>query len=260
MKKIIQYCVIISILLTSCNTNRDVKNKTIDQGIGNKEKIPNKTETLRSEPQNQLDTNCCCPEPYKVGAYEKIIKYGERELYFCSWGFDEKKLTYIRFSIFDDHLTKLIEIEENLIDHRIASLDSVVRIVGYYPLPSDTSDLRYGIPAIEYSIMLKDTLFSLDTNLLYVAPKMSVEVMDSLVNYYYNRPILSDIKSKDNPSLSEEYLSDMFTCALNGNPDCERLFDSLSFKFSVDGYISSEYYLLSKVYNLYIHKKTNANK
>jgi hypothetical protein len=111
-------------------------------------------------------------------------------------------------------------------------------------------------PIYDIVINKNNSQFATNTQFIFKPPKLDKTYQDSIFQIYNNQQRHNGDYDKDNPPFAnEDYIVNLFLCALNDNSDCINAFDNLNTRFVTDGAIGQLYSELLAILKIYRLKK-----
>jgi hypothetical protein len=232
--------------------NTEVKNQTVETV---KKEIIQKQEVV----QKSDSSDCECPNPFETAETRIKIDYGnDKYLKFCSWDYHLTDSITAEFRIYDQSDSMLLQ-GDIPTEFTIMSLTKPVNLI-----QSTIMDTGHGkrwkmTPIFEYQIELTNNQFEVSQGFVFQPPSMTQMKMDSVMKVFNEQPKHHNKYDKfDPPFTSEQYVMDLFICAVNGNEECIQATDSLRTRFVTDGAISELYYNLKGLLQIYKKEKTTS--
>lgn len=202
-----------------------------------------------------LVDNCTCPEPYST---QKIIRYRDRCLAFCSLDFIQADSTTREFSLMDDQGQTLLYGDYSR-EYKIISFVRPFQVIERYDLPVLSSD--QGLSQVyKYTVVLEDSEFLMKKEFIYDPETLPVSRRDSLLTVFHNQPRHKGRwEHGEAPLVEQEMLEVFFLGAVNGDKECMKAFDNLKSRYNIFGPAAQSYHTLKDFLEAFKKLKKEGN-
>lgn len=213
-----------------------------------------KTKNVEARQKSQMigNSECECPSPFDSAETQVKIDYRNgKYLKFYSWDYMSNDSSTSEFRFYNQSDSIILE-GYIPTEYRILSLTAPVQIWQSTIMDMGNSETWKMTPIFESKIVLLEGEFSVKDVFIFDPPKMSEAKMDSVLRTFNRQPEHhNEYDSFDPPFTTEQYVMDLFVCAVNGNKQCIEAHDSLQQRFVVDGAVGELYYELNGLLQVY---------